>query len=145
MQCSQCDNMCATKGSFKIHLKLIHDKIKDMQCIQCDYVCATKGSLKNHIKQVHDKIKDMQCSLCDYVCVTKGNLKKHIKSIHERLLESKKMSLGEFTINTILKKFKVKLKFQYLRSEKDGLLRYDIGIKNKNNYLLIEFDGEQHF
>ena len=119
------------------------------QCKLCDYKCAQKGNLKIHIKQVHDKIKDTQCSECDYVCATKGNLTKHIKSVHERSQESKKMSLGEFTIYTILKKFKVEFKqefkFQDLRSDKNSLLRFDFGILNKNNYLLIEFDGFQHF
>ena len=59
------------------------------------------------------------------------------------------MSLGEFNIYTILKKFEVEFKqeftFQDLISEKDRLLRFVFGIKNKNNYILCEFDGGQHF
>jgi hypothetical protein len=59
------------------------------------------------------------------------------------------MSLGEFKIRTILKRFNVEFKqefkFQDLRSDKNSLLRFDFVIKNKNNYLLLEFDGRQHF
>ncbi len=102
-----------------------------------------------HTKAVHTKLKDFECELCDYKSSQKNNLKTHKKQVHERSQESKRMSLGEFKIHTILKKFKVEFKrefkFQDLRSEKDSLLRFDFGIKNKNNYLLLEFDGATHF
>ena len=177
-ECELCDYFCSSNGNLKIHMKQIHDKIKDIKCELCYYTCSQNNTLKAHMKQVHDKIKDFKCDICDFtssrnvaltrhtksvhdkikkyeckICDAKfsenSTLKKHIKSVHERSPESKRMSLGEFKLYTILKKFKVEFKqeftFQDLRSEKNSLLRFDFGIKNKNNYLLIEFDGRQHF
>ena len=149
IECKLCNYTCSSKGDLKRHNRCVHDKIKDIECKLCDYKCSSNGNLKKHDKQVHDKIKDVKCDICDYKCSSNGTLKIHIKSIHERSLESKRMSLGEFKIYTILKKFRVEFKqefkFQDLRSEKNSLLRFDFGIQNKNNYLLFEFDGEQHF
>jgi hypothetical protein len=54
----KCDYVCSTNGSLKMHIKMVHDKIKDVKCDKCDYVCSTNGSLKMHIKVVHDKIRD---------------------------------------------------------------------------------------
>ena len=130
-------------------MKQVHDKIKDFKCDICDFTSSRNVALTRHTKNVHDKIKKYECKICDAKFSENSTLKKHIKSVHERSPESKRMSLGEFKLYTILKKFKVEFKqeftFQDLRSEKNSLLRFDFGIKNKNNYLLIEFDGRQHF
>ena len=80
-----------------------------------------------------------------------SNLNSHIKQVHERPEESKRMSLGEFKIFTILNNFKVEFKKEFifpdLISKKDRSLRFDFGIYNPlhNNYLLLEFDGVHHF
>jgi hypothetical protein len=178
VKCDQCDYVCSTNGTLKMHNKQVHDKIKDIECKLCDYKCSRNSilkihiksvhtklkdfkcnlcdakfsknsTLKMHIKMVHTKLKDVNCILCDFKCSQNSSLKLHIKRVHERSQESKRMSLGEFKIHTILKKFKVEFKqefkFQDLISEKDRLLRFDVGIKNKHNYLLIEFDGATHF
>jgi hypothetical protein len=127
----------------------LHYKIKNYECDICDFKCSQNCYLKMHNKSDHNKIKNFECNKCDYKCSTNGDLTRHINVVHERSQESKRMSLGEFTIHTILKNFKVEFKqeftFQDLRSYKNSLLRFDFGIKHKNNYLLIAFDGFQHF
>ena len=147
--CDKCDYKCSTNGDLKKHNKSVHDKIKNYECDKCNFKCSTNGDLKKHNKTVHDKIKNYICDKCDYKCSTNSNLKRHNKLVHERTQESKRMSLGEFKIYTILKKFKVEFKqeftFYNLRSEKDRRLRFDFGILNKNKYLLIEFDGKHHY
>ena len=149
VKCELCDYTCSQNSDLKKHAKQVHAKLKDIKCELCDYSCSQNSELKMHIKAVHLKIKDIKCELCDYTCSRNGDLKSHIKQVHERSPESKRMSLGEFKINTILKKFKVEFKqefkFQDLRSDKNSLLRFDFGIKNKHNYLLLEFDGATHF
>ena len=148
-ECELCGYKCSNNSDLTKHIKQVHTKLKDFECELCDYKSSLKGSLKKHIKSIHTKLKDFECKECNYVCSHNSNLSLHIKSVHERSPESKRMSLGEFKLYTILKKFKVEFKqeftFQDLRSEKNSLLRFDFGIKNKNNYLLIEFDGRQHF
>ena len=150
--CDKCDYKCSTNGDLKKHNKSVHDKIKNYECDKCNFKCSTNGDLKKHNKTVHDKIKNYICDKCDYKCSTNSNLKRHNKLVHERTQESKRMSLGEFNINTILKRYRVlnfkqEKTFQNLRSDKDRLLRYDFAIpnQNKSKYLLIEFDGKQHF
>lgn len=60
-------------------------------------------------------------------------------------------SIGEENIEHILKDNKMNFKSEYvfldLRSDRDGYLRYDFAILDKNEVpiRLIEFDGEQHF
>ena len=83
--CHQCDYKCSTRSTLKTHIKMVHDKIKDIECSQCDYKCSTRSTLKIHIKRVHDKIKDFECNQCDYKCSTRSNLTKHIKQVHDKI------------------------------------------------------------
>ena len=149
-----CEFTCSANGNLKQHVKQIHTQIKDFKCTYnlCNYTCSRNGHLKQHIKLVHTQIKDFKCNydLCEYKCSENSTLKTHIKSVHERSPESKKMSHGEYKIYKILQKLDIEFtrefKFKDLISDKGSPLRYDFGIKlNDNNYLLIEFDGKQHF
>ena len=137
-----------------IHINIVHHKIKDFKCDfeLCEYISSTKDHLNIHIKMVHNKTKDFKCDykLCEFKCSTNDNLTRHIKSVHERSQESKKMSIGEYKIYKILEnlniEFKREITFQDLKSEKGRHLRYDFGVQiNENKYLLLEFDGRQHF
>ena len=102
--------------------------------------------MKIHLKQVHDKIKNIKCSKCEYVCSTNDLLKKHMNSIHERPKMDKRMSLNEAVIFNYLTKnnitFEQEKKYNLL-SPKGSLLRYDFYIPSLNT--LLEFDGKQHF
>ena len=147
-----CDYKCSLKGHLNTHIKTVHNKIKDFECNQCTFTCSEKGNLKQHVEQVHHNIKDFKCdyNLCEYKCYVNSDLKRHIKQVHERPQESKKMSHGEYKIYKILEKldidFKREFTFPNLKSDKGRSLRYDFGIKlSDENYLLLEFDGAQHF
>jgi hypothetical protein len=87
--CDKCDKVLSTKKNLKVHIKSVHDKIKDVKCDKCDYVCSTNGSLKIHIKQMHDKIRDFKCDKCDYVSSSNNALKRHIKQIHDKIKDVK--------------------------------------------------------
>jgi hypothetical protein len=58
-------------------------------------------------------------------------------------------SIGESIIISFLEKNKINYIYQYsfddLRSDKNIRLRFDFKIEKDNNYLLLEFQGEQHF
>lgn len=176
--CNQCIYKCTTNGKLKQHIKLVHDKIKDFKCNLCDfafsenftlqrhiksahdkiqdfgcnlciYKCSTNCDLTKHIKQVHRKIKNFECNQCNFTCYLKGDFTSHIKNVHLRPVESKRMSLGEFKVHTILKKFSIPFtqekKFDDLISDKGKHLRFDFAIQNNDSFVLIEFDGSQHF
>jgi len=85
IQCPQCAYTCSQKGDLNKHIKQVHDRIKDIQCPQCAYTCSRKSDLNQHIKMVHDKVKDVSCPMCDYVCCTKNHLKTHIKMVHDKI------------------------------------------------------------
>ena len=153
-KCESCVYKTNYKSHLNRHIKAVHNKIKDVICSYnlCNYKCLSKSHLKRHIKQVHAQIKDFKCNynLCDYKCSTNDDLKKHAKHAHERPQESKMMSIGEYKIYKIIEKLDIEFKreftFEDLKSEKGRSLRYDFGIKlNDNHFLLIEFDGKQHF
>ena len=149
-----CNYTCSANGSLNIHIKQVHMQIKDFKCTYnlCNYTCSSNNDMTRHIKYIHTKIKDVKCNynLCDFKCSQTSHLKRHIKSVHERPQESKKMSHGEYKIYKILEKldidFKREFTFPNLKSDKGRSLRYDFGIKiSDDNYLLLEFDGKQHF
>ena len=84
-KCSHCPYRCSKNSHLQIHIKMVHDKLKDFKCNLCDYKCSMNNSLKRHIKQVHDKIKDFECSICDYKCSDNNSLKQHIKAVHNKI------------------------------------------------------------
>ena len=118
-------------------------------CELCDKLFSQQGSLNRHIKAVHDQIKDIRCIQCNFTCSQQSDLKTHIKQVHLRPAESKRMSLGEYRIQTVLKKFSIPFqrehRFNDLISNKKWQLRFDFALPINNSFILIEFDGQQHF
>ena len=46
-----------------LHVKAVHEKLKDKHCDQCDFKTSALGNLKTHVKVVHDKIKNDHCGV----------------------------------------------------------------------------------
>ena len=92
-RCEQCEYRASHKHHLKMHVKQVHDKIKDVKCDidQCEYVCSHKHHLKMHAKQVHDKIRDVKCDIdqCEYTCSLKHHLKMHVKQVHDKIKDVK--------------------------------------------------------
>ena len=84
-KCKHCDKVCGTAGDLRIHIKRVHDMIKDQECDQCDYKSSTACDLRRHIKSVHDKIRDHECNQCEYKCSRAFHLKSHIKIVHLKI------------------------------------------------------------
>merc|ERR1712043_137154 len=51
-------------------------------CEKCEYGTTRKDRMELHVKRVHDKIKDFVCSECDYSTSDKSDLSKHIRYKH---------------------------------------------------------------
>ena len=70
MQCQFCDQTFRHSGGLKIHVRSVHEKIKDYHCKLCDKSYTQSHSLKNHIKIVHEGVKaerHHKCVSCDKV------------------------------------------------------------------------------
>ena len=151
--CESCDYKTNYKCYLNRHVEQVHDKIKDIVCLQCDYKCSSSSDLKQHVKQIHDKIKDVVCLQCDFKCSTSGNLKQHVKGIHTDP-KPKNMTRGEKIIYDHLLSTSYVFKQSFFReatfNDLIGLggnkLRFDFKVLlNDDKFVLIEFDGEQHF
>jgi len=147
--CSECTFTASNSSDLNRHVKSVHDKCKDIKCDKCDFSASSRSTVARHAKQVHDKIKDFKCDKCAYSSSTNGDLSRHVKFVHDRPQMDKKMSLGEYAIYSFLTKhnisFEKEIKFNDLISTKNKRLRYDFGILYNNIFILIEFDGRQHF
>lgn len=86
MQCQFCDQTFRHSGGLKIHVRSVHEKIKDYHCKLCDKSYTQSHSLKNHIKIVHEGVKAERlhkCVSCDKSYTQAHNLKRHIRLVHE--------------------------------------------------------------
>ena len=53
-------------------------------CTLCKYKATQQGHLKNHVKMVHERIKDI-CEECNKEFADRSNLKKHVRAVHEKV------------------------------------------------------------
>jgi hypothetical protein len=153
--CDQCDISFGQKGNLKAHNTSVHLNQKNFHCDHCDYSCGRKGNLNKHVKTIHLKQKTFKCEHCDYSCGEKGNLNRHVETIHLNP-NPKNMSRGEKKVYDILEELDLEYKLDFtqektfsdLKGYNDGYLRYDFCINlnvDEEDYLLIEYDGRQHF
>ena len=150
--CEHCDKTFGHKGDLKRHINIVHLKQKNFICGLCEYTFGQKDHLKTHINTVHLKQKNFSCEHCDYTCGHKSHLKRHINTIHINP-KPKNMSRGEQTVYDILEElgleygtdFKTEYKFKKLLGIGNRQLRYDFVVFDKEDLLLIEFDGRQHY
>merc|ERR1712150_2830 len=56
----------------------------DLRCSKCDKSFASKQVLKVHIRSIHEKIKDYSCDYCDYTTADGSNFRRHINKYHKQ-------------------------------------------------------------
>ena len=64
-ECTECEKKIAEKRNLTVHIKRVHNNIKDYECTECDTKLAWKQNLTRHIKRVHNNIKDYECTECE--------------------------------------------------------------------------------
>lgn len=84
-KCSKCEYKTNNLGHLNVHIRSVHDKIKNLKCPECEYKTDRTENMSKHVKQVHDKIKDFKCDQCKYECSTKHILQEHIKMVHDKI------------------------------------------------------------
>lgn len=55
--------------------------MRRFKCESCKFTTSSKVNLNLHIKQIHDKIKDIECKKCNFKCSTISILQQHNNSI----------------------------------------------------------------
>ena len=58
--CSHCGKEFATRRSLKLHIEIVHEKLK-YYCELCKKAFATKAYLKTHVQIIHEKA--VNCSI----------------------------------------------------------------------------------
>jgi len=150
--CEHCNKSFGRKDSLIRHINTVHLKMKPFKCDHCNESFGEKSDLKRHINTVHLKLKPFKCDHCNESFGMKQQMKSHINVIHINP-KPKNMSRGERTVYDILEElgleygtdFKTEYKFKKLLGIGDRQLRYDFVVFDKEDLLLIEFDGRQHY
>lgn len=83
-KCLKCDYKSAQLGNLKTHVKVVHDKIKDLKCPYCEYVSAFAHLVENHISSKHLQRSDCICKLCDKAFSSSHYLMSHMKRVHDK-------------------------------------------------------------
>ena len=83
-KCPQCPITTTHKSSIKVHIKAVHDKIKDFTCELCNFATSRRAVLNKHVKNVHIKVKDLVCGACDYRTGDRGSYRTHIRVQHDK-------------------------------------------------------------
>jgi hypothetical protein len=109
LSCEVCCKSFSDKRQLKIHMNVVHEKIKPFLCNYCGYKGSSRSSLKMHIRQHtgekpftcdfcsyatsdhnsfrrhklrHTGQKPYKCSYCSYACIQSSTYKVHIKTKH---------------------------------------------------------------
>ena len=85
--CNQCKYATNRRPYLDMHVKAIHDNIKDHECKQCDYKSSRMDHLESHVERIHNKKVNINCDECDYKAPTKYFLKRHMETSHDEKTE----------------------------------------------------------
>ena len=80
----KCPYTTSDTRNYRIHIKAVHDNIRDEICDECGRGFKRKYTLKMHVKQVHSELKDHACQECGRGFKVLGSLKKHEKAVHHK-------------------------------------------------------------
>ena len=79
VQCTEYGKTLGCNRNLKVHMRVIHDKIRDFFCDACPKAFSTKSLLGQHQQGVHSTVRKFKCLVCGMGCLTKGELVTHMK------------------------------------------------------------------
>ena len=68
------------------------ERLPTSTCPQCGKVLKTEAKMRVHVKRIHNQVRDKQCHFCDYNTYSGGNLRLHIRTQHEKCWDVEKIS-----------------------------------------------------
>ena len=81
-KCDSCKESFKTKQYLKLHIRYVHEKVREFKCHLCEYESARKDDLKVHVSGVHQKISPFKCDFCERSFIFKHKLSIHMRAIH---------------------------------------------------------------
>ena len=78
VQCPQCDKTFTTRNYMRVHIKRVHDLVRDHMCDVCCKTFVTNQDLNNH-QIVHTGEKNFPCHICGKSYQTKDYLIIHTR------------------------------------------------------------------
>ena len=125
-----------------MHMKTVHENVRDKHCPYCDYTAAIAGRITNHIKNLHKgENKNYECPHCDYTAKNSTRLQCHLKSVHSKVEDDHKKlkEIQNKGLDDIWRRAKVTRKEYYeaLRVTKKGkviILKRNLEELWVNNY-----------
>ena len=78
--CEMCGKILKSKLYLNLHVKRIHDKIKDNKCNFREEYFVTKSEVRRHENYYHTK--SIICELCNKSFAIQKTLRDHIQNIH---------------------------------------------------------------
>ena len=81
--CQICSYKTTQKGNVKLHINIIHNKVKTFNCQEkdCTEIFAYNASMKSHMISIHNGNK-YACDNCEYESSISANLKRHQAGVH---------------------------------------------------------------
>ena len=61
IKCELCEKSFHSKGYLKLHIKVVHDKIKEYMCDFCNKTFGHIKEMRRHIKLIHTFNKHSKC------------------------------------------------------------------------------------
>ena len=66
-----------------MHIRQVHEGMKDFKCELCSAEFTQLGSLKRHMDYLHQDLKKYQCDQCEKAFKVKDDLQKHVRKFHD--------------------------------------------------------------
>ena len=78
--CAVCKKSLSTKWTLLDHIKMVHEKIKNVLCDQCSKAFGSVELLNCHYKRIHSDIRQFACNICGKAYMLKAELMNHTAS-----------------------------------------------------------------
>ena len=83
--CKECNKTFARNQNLKLHINVVHLKMKPFKCKKCNKTFSRKIYLQNHVNYVHFNVGPHQCEECNRTFSANFNLENHIKVVHPKM------------------------------------------------------------